>query len=52
MLTRHITEDEAIEYFGPDKDKALFIMNELNKTIDQRGYIVYSDVKYYYVEPD
>lgn len=52
MLTRHVTMEEALDYFGPNKERALFIMNELNETIDKRGYITFSDVKYYYVEPD
>lgn len=52
MLTRHITEEEAIEYFGPSKERAIFVMNELNKLIDERGYITYSDVKYYYIDQD
>ena len=45
MLTRHVTLEEA-ETLTSNREQAVELQDLLNKIIDERGYISFSDVKY------
>lgn len=54
MLTEKVTLEDIAAFFHYDvTDKRTeTIAAELNKIIEKRGYIVFSDVKYFYTPED